>query len=244
MWKIDTNDSTSSLPTIPSTNDTKYFSEEDSTIVPDWWLNMIQNELMEVAQYSESTPSKQSTHDVADGIIGVINNTVSEYASPYYLLYTSQLSGAVSPSEFNGHTTSGAYIIGETSYYNNKQVRLYKGSLLLSMNVYSPEGHNSMFTWAYSNNNGSCPSSNSMDRVYVYLDGALLFTHIHCGIYTTVPYYIPKGHHKLEFVIGYNGSTTPYSMFFGAYNGSTCFPSHKPIWNIHDKVWQYPKLMY
>ena len=246
MWRIDTSDSISSLPTVPSASEIRYFSENDSTTVPDWWLNTIQEELMAVAELSDSPPSKNSEYDVVRGLARSIDLALMQFATPYYILYTSVLDNATSPSDFVGNLTSGAYIVGETSFSNDKRVRLHRdGSIMLSLMVYSKDGHNGTCTYLtqmerYEGFN-TYPLT-TVDAVYAYLDGSLLFSISSVGK-TTVPYHIPQGHHRLDFVIA-KKAEYPYTLFLGACNGKTCFPSSKPIWNDYDKVWQNPKLLY
>lgn len=71
MFAIDSATASPTLPTIPAAGTPGYFQQGvpgTSTIVTDWWLNMIQAELLRVAAVGNVTPSKTDWTQVSRAI--------------------------------------------------------------------------------------------------------------------------------------------------------------------------------
>jgi len=84
MFRIDTDTAAASPPTRPAAGTEKHFTEGDpqtataATIVPAWWLNMIQNEIRNVLVAAGVTPDKTDDTQLADAIALLIDAAVDE----------------------------------------------------------------------------------------------------------------------------------------------------------------------
>jgi hypothetical protein len=72
MWKIDSADSAGSQPSRPAAGAIKFFSLALKTIVPDWWFNMVQNEMYNVVDHFGITPDKADDTQLAAAIDAAI----------------------------------------------------------------------------------------------------------------------------------------------------------------------------
>ena len=78
MYRIDNTNSVGSAPTPPAAGTEGYFTEAaPATPVPDWWLNMVQEELRNIATLKSATTSKTSLDQCKTAVEMAVNAVVS-----------------------------------------------------------------------------------------------------------------------------------------------------------------------
>jgi len=81
MWRIDTADSAATEPSRPASSAVKFFKRSLKTIVPDWWFNMVTNEIYNTVVRFGITPDKADDDQLGDAIQAAVDADDMEYVA-------------------------------------------------------------------------------------------------------------------------------------------------------------------
>jgi len=204
MYWIDTASATTPEPTRPAvvSGTEKFFTDSGTgTILPDWWLNMLQKELLNVLTEGGVTPDKADDTQVITAINNIITAGITAdselYRSPYYTIQgTSSVSTTPVPADFSSESVSDyAFSYGAFYEANGTQVgthTMYSMTLDITTGI--------TITYDY----------NADDTMYIYVDGVLEKTHSGSGSDSVS---IIAGSTRLLQIIRKTASGTAYVVF-------------------------------
>jgi hypothetical protein len=110
MFKIDTGDSTTTEPTRPAADTPGFFSTTLRTTVTDWWLNMMQNEVINAVIKFGLTPDKTNDNQLGLAIAAAVAQGKSDIT---YIGITSHPTG-ITQSTVNTYNYVIADFLGGT----------------------------------------------------------------------------------------------------------------------------------
>ena len=135
MYGIDTATATGSLPAFPAAGTEKFFQDTDGgggTIVPAWWLNMIQEEGRNLVLAASLSLDKTSTSQWAQAVAVIAAAAATAVTSPYLYVRDEKTAGTD-----GGTFTSGAW---RTRTLNTVKTNEISGASLSGNEITLPAG--------------------------------------------------------------------------------------------------------